>query len=151
MSDYYIINWEANNNLQENDYIGNKQNKFELCFLFEKKKVSKDDYINNKYNPNYILKYPININNDINFKNGILKINKIDFEKILRKNNLVDLYLSNTFFNKNSYNMIKTKINTNCNINICEIFKNLNKYKNITINIDFNCNENNCNNIILTF
>ncbi|MDA9673883.1 hypothetical protein N9T73_00100 [bacterium] len=149
MSNYYIINWESNNILKEDFEFDNPQNKFELCFNFEKKSTCRADFVNLKYNPNYILKYPININKDEHFKNGLLKINKLEFEKILIKYNLVNVYLSECTYNKNEELIKKININTNCNINICNIFSKLSNYNNIKFNIDSNCNGKNCNKISL--
>ena len=120
-----------------------------MCFNFEKKSTCKADFVNLKYNPNYILKYPININKDTKFKNGLLKINKLEFEKILIKYNLVNVYLSECTYNKNEELIKKININTNCNINICNIFSKLSNYNNIKFRIDSNCNGKNCNKISL--
>lgn len=149
MDNFYNINWESNNILKEDFEFDNQKNKFELCFNFEKKSTCKNDIINKKYNPNYILKYPINIDKNENFKNGILKINIAEYEKILKKYDLINVYLSECTYKKNQEIVKKININTNTNINICNIFSKLSNYNNLKINIDSQCNGKNCNKILL--
>jgi len=148
MSTFYKIKWESTspikNNLDYEDY----NHTYELCMEFNKKNKTKQDLVISKYNPNYIVKYPININKKDNISKGKIIINSNDFKYTINKNDLIDVYITQTKYNKNgSYNVQKIKINSQCLQNECNLVKELIHSKKLYLQLNTTCNENttNCN------
>tara|TARA_B100001248_G_C27388670_1_gene461090 strand:- start:408 stop:896 length:489 start_codon:yes stop_codon:yes gene_type:complete len=145
---YYKIRWISTKPIKENIDFEKYNHKYELCMEFSKKYKNKNDIINSKYEPSYILKYPINIYKQDTISKGNIIINSNDFKYSITKNDMIDSYISETTYHNNGTLKIKKiKINTTCIYNECNLLLNLTNFKKLYLKLDITCSSNNsiCN------
>lgn len=147
MTTYYQIKWISTAPIKNDADYEEYNHTYELCMEFNKKNKSKQDLVIAKYNPNYIIKYPININKKDSISNGKIIINSSDFKYTITKNDLMDVYITQTKYNKNgSYTVQKIKINSQCLQNECNLVNQLIHSKKLYLKLNTTCdnNETNC-------
>lgn len=140
MNSYYQIKWISTSPIKNKIDYEKFNHTYELCMEFNKKYKTKLDLILAKYNPSYIIKYPINIDKKDIISKGMIAINPDDFKYSINKNDLVDVYITETTYaNDGSYTVKKIKINTQELHTECKLVHQLTKTKKLYLKLNTAC------------